>query len=105
MAPSGPAGVPPGFDAIKRASFAHSAVYAALLASWAAAWQPGETVFGWAHGLGWFAMIGLALWGLRRRVIPLHLAVCIAVIGAVGPFVGSLAFVLERRARVRRRWP
>jgi Flp pilus assembly protein TadB len=93
------------FDQIKWASFAHSAIYAALLASWAAAWQPGETVFGYAHGIGWFGMCALAIVGVRTRVIPLYVAVCVAVIGAVGPFVGSLAFIREQRARVQRSWP
>ena len=87
------------FRHIKWASFAHSAVYAALLVSWAAAWQTGETVFGYAHGIGWFAMCGLAIWGLKARVIPLYVAVCIAVIGAVGPFVGTAAFIREERRR------
>lgn len=93
------------FRRLKWASFAHSTVYLALLVSWAAAWQPGQTVFGYAHGLGWFAMAGLAVAGLRTRVIPLYVAVCVAVIGAVGPFVGSLAFVREQRARVQDPWP
>lgn len=91
----------PGFTFLKRASFAHSLAYAALLASWAAGWQPGQTVFGYAHGLGWFAMCGLAISGLRRRVIPLYVAVCVAVIGAVGPFVGTASFVWEERRRKR----
>jgi hypothetical protein len=93
------------FERLKWASFAHSTAYAALLASWAAAWQPGETVFGYAHGLGWFAMCGLAILGLRRRVIPMYVAVCVAVVGAVGPFIGTAAFFREQRARVQRSWP
>ena len=85
------------FQRLKWASFAHSTVYAGLLASWAAAWQPGQTVFGWAHGLGWFAMCALAVAGVRRGIIPLYVGVCVAVIGAVGPFVGSAAFIREER--------
>lgn len=85
------------FGFLKRASFAHSVAYAALLVSWAAGWQPGQTVFGYAHGLGWFAMGGLAIVGLRKGVIPLYVAVCVAVIGAVGPFVGTASFYVEER--------
>lgn len=97
------------FRFIKRASFAHSAAYLALLVSWAAGWQPGQTVFGYAHGLGWFAMCALAVIGLRRGTIPLFVAVCVAVVGAVGPFVGSAAFIVEERRRrrgiVQASWP
>ena len=87
------------FERIKWASFAHSFAYAALLVSWATAWQPGQTVFGYAHGIGWFVMCGLAIWGLRTRVIPLYVAVCVAVVGAVGPFVGTASFMWEERRR------
>ena len=87
------------FGRIKWASFAHSTIYACLLASWAAGWATGRQVFGWGHGIGWFVMCGLAIWALRRRVIPLYVAVCVAVIGAVGPFVGSVAFIHEERRK------
>lgn len=97
------------FRLLKRASFAHSTVYAALLASWAAGWQPGQTAFGYGHGIGWFVMCGLAVVGLRRRLIPLYVAVSVAVVGAVGPFVGTAAFVFEERRRkrgiVQEAWP
>ena len=85
------------FRNIKRASFAHSAIYAALLASWAAGWHTGEQVFGYGHGIGWFVMCGLALAGLRQGVIPMYVAVCVAVIGAVGPFVGTASFIYAER--------
>jgi hypothetical protein len=93
------------FTRIKWASFAHSAAYAALLVSWAAGWQPGQTVFGYAHGIGWFVMCALAVLGLRARVIPLYVAVCVAVIGAVGPFVGTASFIVEERGRKGDRVP
>jgi hypothetical protein len=97
------------FQRLKLASFAHSSVYLALLASWAGGWQTGQTVFGYAHGIGWFVMCGLALAGLRRGVIPLYVAVCVAVIGAVGPFVGTAAFIREERRKnrgiVQASWP
>jgi hypothetical protein len=44
-------------------------------------------------------MCVLCLDALRRRVISLQLAVAVTVIGAVGPFIGSWAFVREEKAR------
>ena len=97
------------FRRLKRASFAHSTIYLALLASWAAGWQAGQTLFGYGHGIGWFVMCGLAIAGLRRNVIPLYVAVCVAVVGAVGPFVGTASFIREERRKnrgiVQASWP
>jgi hypothetical protein len=91
------------FERLKWASFAHSTIYLCLLVVWIV---PGlhtlEFVFGMAHGLGWIAMCVLCLAALRLRVIPLRLAVAVAVIGAIGPFVGSYEFVREERRRARR---
>jgi hypothetical protein len=88
------------FERLKWASFAHSTVYLTLLTVWAIpGLQPAEFVFGMAHGLGWFAMCGLSLVALRREIIPLRLGVAVAVIGAVGPFVGSYEFIREARRR------
>ncbi len=88
------------FTALKRCSFAHSAVYAVLLVAWIVpGLHPVEFVFGMAHGLGWFAMCALTLAAVRARVIPLRLGVAVAIIGAVGPFVGSYEFVREERRR------
>ena len=36
---------------------------------------------------------------VRQKVIPLHLAVAVAVLGGFGPFFGSAAFVREDRRR------
>jgi hypothetical protein len=88
------------FATLERLSFTHSAIYLILLAVWIV---PGlhtlEFVFGMAHGLGWIAMCFLVLAAVRARVIPLRLGVAVAVIGAVGPFVGSYEFVREERRR------
>lgn len=88
------------FETLKRLSFTHSAVYATLLTVWLV---PGlhqlEFVFGLGHGLGWIAMCMLCVDAVRRRVISLRLAVAVAVVGAVGPFVGSYEFVREGRRR------
>ena len=88
------------FDTLKRLSFTHSAIYLTLLVVWIV---PGlhtlEFVFGTAHGLGWIAMCVLCTAAVAARVIPMRLAVAVAVIGAVGPFVGSYEFLREDRRR------
>ena len=90
----------PSFAVLKRLSFAHSTVYAVLLTVWIIPGLHGwELVFGLAHGLGWIIMCILCIEALRARVIPLPLAVAVAVIGAVGPFVGSYEFIREQRRR------
>jgi hypothetical protein len=90
----------PSFTTLKHLSFAHSTVYAILLTVWLV---PGlhtlEFVFGLAHGVGWIVMCLLCVEALRARVISLQLAVAVAVIGAVGPFVGSYEFIRESRRR------
>jgi hypothetical protein len=93
-------GVRLDFPTLKYLSFAHSTIYAILLTVWLVpGLHPLEFVFGMAHGLGWILMCVLCLEALRSRVISLRLAVAVAVIGAVGPFVGSYEFVREERRR------
>ena len=87
-------------ERLKAASLTHSAVYAALLVVWLVPGLHGpEFVFGLAHGLGWIAMCLAAVVALRRRIIDLRLAVAVAVIGAVGPFVGSYEFLRQDQGR------
>jgi 4-amino-4-deoxy-L-arabinose transferase-like glycosyltransferase len=88
------------FERLKWASFTHSAVYTVLLVVWLVPGLHGfEMVFGMAHGLGWIAMSLACIAALRLRVVNLRLAVAVAVIGGVGPFVGSLEFVRQERRR------
>jgi hypothetical protein len=100
---SSPTGPFPGslsFRALERLSFTHSAIYLTLLVVWLVPGLHGaEFVFGLAHGLGWIAMCVLCLAAVRASVIPLRLGVAVAVIGAIGPFVGSYEFVREDRRR------
>jgi hypothetical protein len=88
------------FTRLKYLSFAHSAIYLGLLTMWLSDGPDGiRTVLGWAHGVGWIVMSLLCLTAVRKRVIPLWLAVMVAVVGGVGPFAGSISFVVcERRA-------
>ncbi len=84
---------------LRYGSYAHSVVYLMLL--WASLTDREEavSVLGWAHGLGWIAMSLLCLAAVRRRVIPLWLGVMVAVVGGVGPFAGSIGFLVEDRRR------
>jgi hypothetical protein len=88
----------PGFTTLKYLSFTHSAIYTCLLIAWIV---PGlkdeEWVLGWCHGIGWIVMSLLCLDAVRRRTIPLWLGVMVAVVGGVGPFAGSVGFVVEER--------
>jgi hypothetical protein len=88
------------FERLKWASFTHSTVYAVLLVVWLVPGLHGlEMVFGMAHGVGWIAMSLACVASLRRRVIDLRLAVAVAVLGGIGPFVGSYEFWRQSRGR------
>src|SRR5215212_6105911 len=88
------------FGRLKWASFSHSAIYAVLLVVWLVpGLHPYEAVFGMAHGLGWIAMSLACIVALRLRVIDLRLAVAVAVLGGIGPFIGSYEFWRQSRGR------
>jgi hypothetical protein len=93
------------FTTLKYLSFAHSAVYLGLLTLWLSDGPDGpRTALGWAHGIGWICMSLLCIVAVRRRVIPLWLAVMVVVVGGIGPFAGSIGFIVcERRSKVTRR--
>jgi hypothetical protein len=98
------------FDRLKWGSFAHSAIYLALLLNWLVLDLDGPRPWlGFAHGVGWIAMSLAAVTALRMRVIDLRLAVAVAVLGGIGPFFGSAEFVrrgrTRSRARVQGAWP
>ena len=86
------------FRRLKLASFTHSAIYATLLVVWLV---PGlatlEMIFGMAHGVGWIAMSLSCIAAVRLRVIDLRLGVAVAVLGGVGPFIGSYEFARQSR--------
>ena len=86
------------FTRLKYLSFAHSAIYLTLLVL-AVADNPLKTPFGWAHGIGWIVLSLLCLVAVRRGVIPLWLALLVIVIGGLGPFAGSIGFVVAERRR------
>ena len=86
------------FRTLKYLSFVHSAIYTCLLIAWIV---PGlkqeEWVLGWCHGIGWIVMSLLCLDAVRRRTIPLWLGVMVAVVGGVGPFAGTIGFLVEEQ--------
>jgi hypothetical protein len=85
------------FTALKYGSFAHSAVYTALLV---ASITGGETLLlGWIHGVGWIVMSVACLVAARVGVIPIRVAVAVVVLGGVGPFFGSIMFIREQQSR------
>jgi hypothetical protein len=93
------------FTRLKYLSFAHSAIYLSLLTLWLSdGSEQARMVLGWAHGIGWIVMSLLCIVAVRKRVIPVWLAVMVVVVGGVGPFAGSVGFVVcERQLRLQGR--
>jgi hypothetical protein len=56
-------------------------------------------VLGWTHGLLWIVLSLLCIVAVRRGTIPFWLAVTVAVVGGVGPFAGTVGFLVESRRR------
>jgi hypothetical protein len=92
--------ISPAFTRLKWTSFFHSCVYTSLLVCAFALGkpQPETLVLGWTHGLLWIGMSLACITAARMRVIPLRLAVAVAVLGGIGPFFGSAEFVRTQKA-------
>ncbi len=95
------------FRRLEAGSFVHSTVYAALLICAFALHnpQPETFVLGMTHGLMWIGMSLICIAAARAHVIPFWVAVTVAVLGGLGPFAGTIAFVLVERRRRRRGTP
>jgi hypothetical protein len=91
------------FRRLEIVSFCHSIIYLALLvcAFIAAKPQPETLILGLSHGLLWIGMSLVCIAAARARIIPFWLAVTVAVIGGLGPFAGSIGFVVADRRRSR----
>ena len=89
------------FGRLEAASFVHSCIYMALLicAFVLNKPEPATFVLGLSHGLLWIGMSLTCIAATRWRVIPFWLAVCVAVLGGLGPFFGSIGFIYEFRRR------
>jgi hypothetical protein len=92
------------FRRLEAASFTHSAVYLALLicAFIAGKPEPATFILGLMHGLMWIGMSLVCIAAARARVIPFWLAVTVAVLGGLGPFAGSIGFLVAARGKPRR---
>jgi hypothetical protein len=102
-APAGAGAGPLTFARLKWTSFGHSCVYLALLISAFVAGNPEPltSVLGFTHGVLWILMSLACLTATRMRIVPLRLAVAVAVLGGLAPFFGSLEFIREQRRRSR----
>ena len=83
-------------------SIFHSLVYSALLivAFGLDNPQPETFILGLAHGAAVDRRCHSSAWSaVRLRVVPLRIAVAVAVLGGIGPFFGSAEFVREQRRR------
>jgi hypothetical protein len=89
------------FGRLEAVSFGHSAVYLSLLlcAFVLGNPQPETFVLGLSHGVLWIAMSLICIAAARARIIPFWLAVTVAVLGGLGPFAGSLGFVVADHRR------
>jgi hypothetical protein len=91
------------FRRLEVISCVHSCVYLALLlcAFVLNNPEPATFILGLAHGLAWIGMSLLCIAATRWRVIPFWLAVTVAVLGGLGPFMGTAGFIYESRRRGR----
>ncbi len=87
------------YEHLRVASLTHSLVYVALLTVWLVPGLHGpEFVFGLSHGVGWILMSLACIVAVRMRIIPLRIAVAVAVLGGIGPFFGTWEFFRHRPA-------
>jgi hypothetical protein len=89
------------FRRLEFVSFTHSGVYLALLVCAFAlnSPQPETFILGLTHGLMWIGMSIVCLVAARVRIIPFWLAVTVVVLGGLGPFAGSIGFIVAQRRR------
>jgi len=87
------------FRRLEAVSFTHSVVYLSLLVCAFVLGNPEPETFvlGLAHGLMWIGMSLICIAAARAKIIPFWLAVTVAVLGGLGPFAGSIGFVIAAR--------
>jgi hypothetical protein len=91
------------FGRLRAVSFTHSMIYLALLICAFVLHnpQPATFILGMTHGLLWIGMSLACILAARARVIPFWLAVTVSVLGGLGPFLGSIGFLVADRKAVR----
>lgn len=78
-------------------SLAHSTVYLCLLIVWLGSGPDRlNFILGLSHGLGWILMSLASVTAAARRLIPVRTAVGVAIIGGIGPFIGTYEFMRLR---------
>jgi hypothetical protein len=89
------------FRRLEAASFTHSVVYLSLLVCAFILGNPEPETFilGLAHGVMWIGMSLVCIAAARAKIVPFWLAVTVAVLGGLGPFAGSIGFVIADRRR------
>jgi hypothetical protein len=104
---AGPARRVVTFARLEAVSFVHSTVYLALLLCAFALGNPEPATFilGLSHGLLWIGMSLVCIAAARWRVVPFWLAVTVAVLGGLGPFMGSAGFLYQSRRAAGRNPP
>ena len=89
------------FRRLEAVSFTHSLVYLSLLvcAFILGNPQPETFILGLSHGLLWIGMSLVCIASARAHIIPFWLAVTVAVLGGLGPFAGTIGFIIADRRR------
>jgi hypothetical protein len=89
------------FRRLEVVSCLHSAVYLSLIVCAITLGSGSDATYalGWTHGLLWIAMSIVCIAAARARVIPYWLAVMVAVLGGLGPFAGTIGFIVADRRR------
>ncbi|MBJ7472977.1 MAG: hypothetical protein JHD16_16845 [Solirubrobacteraceae bacterium] len=79
-------------------SLLHSIVYATMLTLMFSDGPEGiRSVLGWTHGLMWIGLSLVCVTAASRRLLPVRTALAVAVLGGVGPFIGTYEFMRLRR--------
>jgi hypothetical protein len=75
---------------VRRASWLETGVFAALVFFWLApGFESETTVFGWAHGIGYLALVGMIFAAVIRHEVPFWLlAATFTPFGPVGSVIG-----------------
>jgi hypothetical protein len=91
------------FNRLEYVSMFHSCIYLSLLICAFALGNPEPATFvlGLSHGLIWIGMSLTCIAAARYKVIPYWLAVTVAILGGLGPFMGTVGFLHETRRRAR----
>lgn len=80
-------------------SLLHSIVYATMLILLATGAPESDFRVGlaWTHGLMWIGLSLVCVTFARQRLLPMRTALAVAVLGGVGPFIGTYEFMRLRR--------